>query len=381
MSEDFRDQLPEVSLLDGRTTADVETEMIADYQARYRELTGAEIVLDRASTDALKLAAAAQQIHHVEQYIESMYHRQLLKYAAGNDLDNLGALFHLTRRPAVRAETVLEFSMTSARTAATGIPGGIRAATQTGIYFVTQEYAEIPAGEQSAAVRASCILPGSLGNGYLPGAVNQIVDPLPYIAAVTNTTVSTGGAEIESDQAFAYRVYLAPPAYSTAGPKDAYEYLAKTARADIVDARASSPTPGVAKISVLMEDGVTADADIIADIAGKLSGAEVRPMTDDVQVAAATEIGYQVTLTYYIARSQAGQAAAIQRAADAAVTDYVAWQRKIGRDINPTELIFRLRQAGVKRCEVTAPTHVAIDEDAVPQLTARTVTYGGLEND
>ncbi len=41
---------------------------------------------------------------------------------------------------------------------------------------------------------------------------------------------------------------------------------------------------------------------------------------------------------------------AIQTAVQAAVNDYVAWQQaKIGRDINPDELIKRVRDAGAGR--------------------------------
>lgn len=381
MMDDFRAQLPAVTLLNGRTAEDVESEMVAEYQAQYTALTGKYLTWMPGTSEALKIAAVAQQIHHVEQYVEAMYHRQFLKYATGDDLDNLGALFGLTRRQATRAETTLQFSMTEPRQDATAIPAGTRAATQNGVYFVTDTYAEIPAGEKDITVRASCVLLGSLGNGYQPGTIMLIVDPLPYIAAVQNTGVSIGGAEIESDLDFAYRIYLAPPAYSTAGPQDAYRYLARTARPDIVDANATSPEPGVALISILMKDGLELTSEVKSDIADYISGSTRRPMTDAVRIESAATVPYTINVTYYIAQSSAGQAATIQAAVNTAVTEYIQWQRVIGRDINPSELIRRIMQAGAKRCELLEPQFVKVNDVSVPNMTSQVVTYGGLEHD
>ena len=53
---------------------------------------------------------------------------------------------------------------------------------------------------------------------------STMVDPVPYVASVANTATTEGGAEIESDADLAERVFLAPGAYSTAGPEDSYLY-------------------------------------------------------------------------------------------------------------------------------------------------------------
>ena len=43
----------------------------------------------------------------------------------------------------------------------------------------------------------------------------------------------------------------------------------------------------------------------------------------------------------------------IQEAAETAASEYIAWQKeKLGRDLNPTELYYRLRKAGVKRVDL-----------------------------
>ena len=66
---------------------------------------------------------------------------------------------------------------------------------------------------------------------------------------------------------------------------------------------------------------------------------------------------------------------------EAAVDAYESWQRKMGRDINPTELVYRVRAAGAKRVKLTAPADIVIEKTQLPKRNTRTVTYGGLEDD
>ena len=66
------------------------------------------------------------------------------------------------------------------------------------------------------------------------------MDPVPYVASVANTATTEGGAEIESDADLAERVFLAPGAYSTAGPEDSYLYHAKAYSPAIGDVVATS---------------------------------------------------------------------------------------------------------------------------------------------
>ena len=94
--------------------------------------------------------------------------------------------------------------------------------------------------------------------------------------------------------------------------------------------------------------------------------------------------GYKMALelTYYIARSNQASATAIQARVDAAIQDFISWQTtEIGRDINPTELIRRVREAGAKRVLLTSPVFATVQETEVARLGSKKVTYGGLEDD
>ena len=96
---------------------------------------------------------------------------------------------------------------------------------------------------------------------------------------------------------------------------------------------------------------------------------------------AAEEVPYDIGLTYWIASSDQKSAGTIQAQVEAAVDAYESWQRKMGRDINPTELVYRVRAAGAKRVKLTAPADIVIGKTQLPKRNTRTVTYGGLEDD
>lgn len=90
---------------------------------------------------------------------------------------------------------------------------------------------------------------------------------------------------------------------------------------------------------------------------------------------------YSISLTYWIAVSDQKSVSEIQNKITKAVADFQTWQRKLGRDINPTELIAQLRAAGAKRVTLTAPQDKTVEKAKLPKCTGATVTYGGMEDD
>lgn len=375
--------LPDISFIDNKTIEQVRQEMVADYESFISEATGQTVTLDRSSVHRMELYAAAAQIYQAMQYIDRQGKQSILKYSYSDFLDNLAAFKGVTRNPATPATTTLRFTLSVERDTATGIPQGTRVSTAGSIYFSTDVYAEIPAGSTTVDVPATCTVAGTDGNGFAAGELATIVDPIPYVASVTNTTATEGGAEIESDDDLAERVFLAPGAYSTAGPEDGYLYHAKAYSAAIGDVVATSDqAAGTVDIVFIMADGSTPGEEMIEGLEGYLQGKTIRPMTDLVRVAAPQEVQYTINLTYYINRSDSAKAVTIQAAVAKAVADYQTWQRAIGRDINPSKLVAMVMEAGAKRVTVTAPAYTAVAATKVSALQEEaTVTYGGLEDD
>ncbi len=375
--------LPDISFIDNKTIDQVRQEMVADYESFISEATGQTVTLERSSVHRMELYAAAAQIYQAMQYIDRQGKQNILKYSYSDFLDNLAIFKGVTRNPATPATTTLRFTLSAERDTATGIPQGTRVSTAGAIYFATDVYAEIPAGSTTVDVPATCTVAGTDGNGFAAGELATIVDPIPYVASVTNTTATEGGAEIESDDDLAERVFLAPGAYSTAGPEDGYLYHAKAYSAAIGDVVATSnQAAGTVDIVFIMADGSTPGEEMIEGLEGYLQGKTIRPMTDLVRVAAPQEVTYTINLTYYINRSDSAKAVTIQAAVAQAVADYQTWQRAIGRDINPSQLVRMIMDAGAKRVTVTAPTYTAVDATKVSALQGDAViSYGGLEDD
>lgn len=375
--------LPDISFIDNKTIDQVRQEMVADYESFISEATGQTVSLERSSVHRMELYAAAAQIYQAMQYIDRQGKQSILKYSYSDFLDNLAIFKGVTRNPATPATTTLRFTLSAERDTATGIPQGTRVSTAGSIYFSTDVYAEIPAGSTTVEVPATCTVAGTDGNGFAAGELATIVDPIPYVASVTNTTATEGGAEIESDDDLAERVFLAPGAYSTAGPEDGYLYHAKAYSAAIGDVVATSDqAAGTVDIVFIMADGSTPGEEMIEGLEGYLQGKTIRPMTDLVRVAAPQEVQYTINLTYYINRSDSAKAVTIQAEVAKAVDNYKTWQRAIGRDINPSQLVRRVMDAGAKRVTVTAPEYTAVDATKVSALQGDAeINYGGLEDD
>lgn len=376
------DNFPEISFIDDSTVESVLNEMISDYQDKYEEITGESVSLAQADPYRLIMYACTMQIYQAMQYADFAGKQSLLKYSSGAYLDNLAALRGVSRKQATPATTTILFSIASALSSAVAIPQGCRVSNGNELIFATDEYTEIPVGETSVTVTATCVETGVQGNDFAPGEINTLVNTLPYISAVTNTVTTFGGADVETDDDLKERIYNVANSFSTAGPTEAYKYYAKEADPSISDAFVTSLSAGQVDVYIMGEGGEIPNTALINKVAAYLSSKDIRPLTDNVVVHAPTASSYNVTFTYYIASENAADVTNIQAEVQNAVNIYNTWQtEKIGRDINPSYLIQKVMDAGAKRVVVTAPTYTALADGYVAQTGTVTVTYGGLEDD
>lgn len=378
---DALSSLPDVSFIDDMTLEDVQAQMIRDYQDRYQEITKKSVVLARADPISLILYAISVQIFQMLLYVDRSGKMNLLKYSYGGFLDNVAAIKGVSRESAKPSRVMVTFTLSETRPEPVSIPAGTRV-TNGEIYFATEEYAEIQPGEQSIDLRCVCLTDGTAGDGLVEGELNVLVDPVPYMASVRNKEATTGGSDIESDENLADRTYLAPSGYSVAGPDDAYIYWAKTYNANISDVYVDSEKPVEVLIAFVMGDGEIPNEGMIQGLEEFLKTRNIRPLTDKVTVKAPDTVEYEINMKYFINNSDLQKAQTIQTAVNAAVNEYIRWQRsKIGRDINPNKLVQLAVDAGAKRVEITSPVFQSIAKAAVPKLTKQTVTYGGIEDD
>ncbi|MDD3251756.1 MAG: baseplate J/gp47 family protein [Lachnospiraceae bacterium] len=373
---------PDLDFIGGYTLEKLEREMIGWYKEKYKEITQKEPMLGNASTARLILQTCSYYIFHGYKIGENNARMNCLKYATGDYLANLGAMKRVGRKDATAATTTLRFSMSASRTNATGIPAGSRVTAGDGVYFATQEYAEIPIGALYIDVRAICSVAGVSGNLYGVGELARMVDIIPFIDIVTNLTAPENGADEEDEEDYRQSIYIAPEGYTAAGSMGAYEYWVSKYSSAIIDARVRSPSPRILEITCLLEGGELPGEEFRAALAERMLQPDIKMLTDVVNVINPVIVSYDVGVTYYINQSDRSAAETIQEKVDTAIDEYILWQKfKIGRDINPSVLMQLIVSAGAKRATITSPTFKAIGDSAVAIAEGKTVVYGGLEND
>lgn len=373
--------LPDVSFIGDVTLKDIEDSLVRDYEEKYFETTGEKIILARADPVTLLLYACAVQFYQGYKYIDKAGKMDLLKYAYGPYLDHIASMKGITREQAKPARVMVRFTLSEVRPNTIEIPQGTQV-TDGSMYFETEQYAEIKPGSGYTDVECVCLVSGSEGNDLQPGEINTLVNPIPYVASVSNIEETAGGVGIEDDDSMKERVYIAPSSYSVAGPEDAYRYWVKTFNSGISDVLVQSDNPVDVIVEFIMSDGELPTTGLIQGLQLYLQNKQIRPLTDKVTVKAPDTVDYKLDVRYYINSSDLKRADTIKANVTATVEQYIVWQRsKIGRDINPSQLIQMMVSAGAKRVEVKLPVFQVVGAANVAKLVSQTVTYGGIEDD
>lgn len=292
--------VPQISFIENMTLQETEEQLKAEYARIYREQTGKELVLGEADAKTLLLKAFALIEYQTMQYADIKGQAELLKTSTGEALDALVALLGLTRQESKKATAKERFLLAEARADTVAVPAGTRVKTQGGRYFNTLDYAEIPPGATYVDTIVQAEEAGAESSGILAGEINILVDPIPYIASVSNVDESTGGLDVEDDDSLTERAYLAPSRFSCAGPRDAYEYHVREWRSDVTDVQITSPEPCVIAIYFVMEGGRLPNATEREELAEYISGENLRPLCDKVVCVEPEEVPYNIAFTYWI---------------------------------------------------------------------------------
>ncbi len=350
-------------------------EMIHDY----------EMLTDRKLADAdpvrLFILAQADKIIQLSNIINDSAKQNLLYFSRNEVLDFKGYEWDTPRLGNDPAKTTMRFFAAIIQSAARIIPKGTLVTAGDEVFFETTSDAIIAANTEYVDVEAVCQTPGVIGNGYQIGEINTMVKPLIYVSSCTNITVSEGGTVREDDVDYRNRIRQAPEKLSTAGPSGAYEYFAKSASALINDVHAYMSTPGTVTVKVLLKDGELPGTEILDAVEDKLSTRSIRPLTDNLVVGAPDIVACDLDFTYYLP-SDISDVTAAKNAVESAIKDYKKWQtEKMGRDINPSQLIWYCIKAGAKRVDVRTPSYTQVAPYEVAQLNTENIIFGGVEND
>lgn len=344
------------------------------------------------------LETLAYYIGLIEKQQDTTGKMNLLFFSKEDYLEHLAALLDVERLPASFAGAKVKAILSTPLNYSVTIPAGIRITAGDEIYFSITSPMVIEQGTTEAQGTVKCTVAGTIGNGYVEGQINKIVDNLPFLVNIQNTETTTGGEDAEDDEALRERTRQAPESFSTAGPDGSYAFWTKTASPAIIDVAVYSPTPGVVHIRPLLEGGELPNGQLIEEIQKILNEKNRRPLTDKVEVIEPEQVEYNINVKYYINANDAEQENTLKAAVEKSIReDYVLWQKSaLGRDIDPNQLVYFMRGAGAGRIEVTEPVYTEIIKDTsisaatthkgdakaqVAKESQITINYGGVKYD
>lgn len=367
-------------------------DVIAELTEQYENLTGKTLL--PADPDKLFISWVAGIIVQERILINYAANQNIPSRAVGDNLDAIGEDIYNVRRPQAEAAIcTVRFTISAAQETAIAIPNGTRMTDNSGsLVWHTTEDAVVEIGALSVDVPVVCETPGTVGNGYSVGQINTLidVDNVMYFFECQNIDTSNSGAEAATDAEYFELMRAGLEAFSTAGPKGAYEYHAKAVSTEIADVCAINPIdkPGYVNICAIMVDGTIADDGTKNAILNACSDDKVRPLTDIVEVVDPEVVEYDIELTYYANRNSDVSISEIDNTVSAAVEEYCSWQcGKIGRDINPSRLMWLLKESGAKRVDIVSPVFTSLrdgSERLIPQVAKVrniAITNGGFEDE
>lgn len=318
--------------------------------------------------------------------IERAGKANLVRFATGANLDYLAEFIGLSRAEASPSVTTLQFTLVTGHGQVV-IPAGTLVSTLDGTaVYSTDTDVTAAVGVNTVTVNATCTTDGVFSNGYATGTVVTIQHPQPYLVSATNTTLTAGGAEIETDEAFRARWSLALEALSVAGPSGKYAFYAYTASPTITSVSVLGPhdlinpqvMPGDVEIRVLTKTGIPTQT-ILDAVFIACDDETVRPMCDTVIVLPANEIQYSLNIG--VVKFKDADATDLEDNVKALIKAYTDKQGStIGNDVEEDGVI----DAGmikdvVKRLDLNGFTSIPVDKRSFATCTGITVTIIGTE--
>lgn len=184
---------------------------------------------------------------------------------------------------------------------------------------------------------------------------------------------------LEEDAAFRTRIQLSLEARTTAGPRGAYVYWALSADPDVRDVNVDSPAPGQVVVTVLSHsnDGAASNA-LLTAVEDALNDEDVRPLTDQLTVQAATILPFSITAELTI--FDGPDAATVEAASLDALHSYLDTQSRLNRDVTLSGLFSALHQPGVQNVTITEPAaDIVVGPAEAAHCNAIAVAIGGVD--
>lgn len=261
------------------------------------------------------LAPLAIELAQVHAAMDQAVEFGFLQEAYGKFLDARAQEHGVTRKAAVKATGQVTFSgvngtvIPAGRTVTTTVAAG---SEQSAVSFQTTAQATITAGTADVAIEA---VNAGLDGNVPAGSITRIVGLISGVSSVTNAAATTGGADIESDEALRDRTLEAVAANDGAGTPDDYNRWAL----EVSGVGAASTTPiwngaGTVRVMILDTNLDPAGAPLISDVADYIETLRPIGATVTVDTPTAVAVPISVTLSMEPGYTVVGQTTAVEAA-------------------------------------------------------------------
>ncbi|DAB40805.1 MAG TPA: baseplate assembly protein [Sulfurovum sp. UBA12169] len=290
--------------------------------------------------------------------------------ATGADLDNHAADDGIERLQGSKPYALYEFSLSAAFGFDVVIPKNIVLQDSMGEYQgVLLDDVTIISGE----TKANGTVELQVYTASSKVKTEQLTTTLPYVVEPKALEEFTNGADAEDDKSLLYRLLISKADKSTAGSEETYESFTLKADSRIEDVKILRGENGV--VNVYYYSSIE-DALITTRITDALNDTKVRPISDDVVVAPATQVSYSVTAQVKILPNL--DTATVYANAVAAFNAGLESLKQIGTDITLSEINEFLKVDGVKEVVISSPAaniHIDDNKIGINDAAANTITF------
>lgn len=282
----------------------------------------------------------------------------LLPYAAGNDLDNVVAIYGIERLQGEKPTAGIELCLSITKDSDTIVPAKSVFRSEKGNTAILKDSVIIKKSELKAT--GKIILDEFVKESSVKCELIQT--PLPFVLKAKQTSKFSGGADKESDERLRERAVLSLERFSTAGSAKAYIYQALSANAKVEEVSVLNGGPGIVNVYLKTSDMSEATRQSVED---RLNGEKVRPLTDTVNVKNATikdiEISAELELTDMFLQDETDKAIKSSRSS-----------LNLGEDLNLSYIYSTLHKNGVYRVNLKTPaTDIKVNDDSFIRLNFR----------
>ncbi|WP_304585033.1 baseplate J/gp47 family protein [Acutalibacter muris] len=161
---------PEYQFTDASIEA-LEARLVQDYE----NFSGAAV--QPGSPERVIIQWVASILTHERALMNYIGNQNLPSRAEGENLDALAELMYLPKRPqAAAAVCTQRFHISEPQQSAILVPKGTRVTSSGGPIWETVEDVYVNIGDSYTDAQARCQTTGAVGNGYMPGQLNTLID-------------------------------------------------------------------------------------------------------------------------------------------------------------------------------------------------------------